>query len=104
MGLQELGVAEKAELPKGRQHRRRKALAAAKKRGVRLGGRNAQSDATAAEAQARAEALRPLFEELADLSGPACAAALNERGTPTPAGGSKWHAMQVLRVRRRLAP
>ena len=58
MGLQELGVAEKAELPKG-PHRRRKALAAAKKRGVRLGGRNAQSDATAAEAQARVGGVGP---------------------------------------------
>ena len=59
MGRQELGVAEKAELPKGSPHRRRKALAAAKKRGVRLGGRNAQSDATAAEAQARVGGVGP---------------------------------------------
>src|SRR5262249_50417666 len=76
-------------------------LAAARKRGVKLGGHNAQSDRTAADAQARAEALRPVFEELADLNGPACAAALNERNVPTPAGG-RWHAMSVLRVRRRL--
>src|SRR6516164_5004424 len=43
-------------------------LAAARKRGVKLGGRNAQSDRTAADAQARAESLREVFAELADLS------------------------------------
>jgi hypothetical protein len=68
---------------------------------VKLGGHNAQSDRTAADAQAFAEALRPVFEELAGLTNPAAAAALNERNVPTPVGG-RWHAMSVLRVRRRL--
>jgi len=76
-------------------------LAAARKRGVKLGGTNAQSDRTAADALARAEALRLVFNELAGLTNPAAAEALNERGIAAPAGG-KWHAMQVLRVRRRL--
>lgn len=76
-------------------------LAAAKKRGVKLGGRNAQSDQTEVQALARAEALRPVFAELSSLSARACAAELNTRGVEAPAGG-KWHAVQVIRVRRRL--
>ena len=39
-------------------------LAAAKRRGVKLGGRNAQSEKTKAEALARAKALRPVLAEL----------------------------------------
>jgi DNA invertase Pin-like site-specific DNA recombinase len=77
-------------------------LAAAKRRGVKLGGRNAQSDQTQAEALQRAEALRPVFEELAGLSARAAAAELNKRGIETAAGG-RWHAVQVIRVRERLA-
>ena len=61
-------------------------LAAAKKRGVKLGGRNAQSDATAAEAAARAEALRPVLAELEGLSARAIAAELNKRKIAAPAG------------------
>jgi DNA invertase Pin-like site-specific DNA recombinase len=70
-------------------------LAAARKRGVKLGGRNAQSDRTAADAQARAEALRPVLEELGALTNPAAAAVLNERRIPTPIGG-RWHARRRL--------
>jgi DNA invertase Pin-like site-specific DNA recombinase len=77
-------------------------LAAAKRRGVQLGGRNAKSDATAAEAAARAEDLRPTFTELAGLSARAAAGELNTREVPTPAGG-RWHALTVIRVRERLA-
>jgi DNA invertase Pin-like site-specific DNA recombinase len=77
-------------------------LAAAKRRGVKLGGRNAQSDQTQAEALERAEALRPVFAELEHMSARACAAALNERGIAAPNGG-QWFAMQVVRVRERLA-
>jgi len=54
-------------------------LAAAKARGVKLGGRNAQSDRTAAEAAERAERLRPILTELADLSANRAAAELNRR-------------------------
>jgi DNA invertase Pin-like site-specific DNA recombinase len=43
-------------------------LAAARKRGTKLGGRNRASDEREAEGVARAEALRPVFEELSPLS------------------------------------
>src|SRR5262249_725728 len=59
--------------------RTKAALAAAKRRGIKLGGRNARSDRTRAEALERAEALRLLFEELKGLSARACAAELNTR-------------------------
>jgi DNA invertase Pin-like site-specific DNA recombinase len=77
-------------------------LAAAKRRGVKLGGRNAQSEKTKAEALARAEALRPVLAELAHMSARAAAAELNRRKVETPARG-RWHAATVLRVRERLA-
>ena len=73
-------------------------LAVAKARGVKLGGRNAQSDRTAAE---RAERLRPILTELADLSANRAAAELNRRKVATPAGG-QWFATQVIRLRQRL--
>ena len=81
--------------------RTKASLAAAKARGVKLGGANAQSELAAKEAKARAEELRPLFTELADLSARKAAEELNHRGVPTPTGG-KWHAVTVLRVRERL--
>jgi DNA invertase Pin-like site-specific DNA recombinase len=77
-------------------------LAAAKRRGVKLGGRNAQSDKTAAEASKRAEQLRPVMAELAFLSANQAAAELNRRKITTPSGG-QWFATQVIRVRARLA-
>jgi DNA invertase Pin-like site-specific DNA recombinase len=77
-------------------------LAAAKRRGAKLGGRNAQSEKTKAEALARAESLRPVLAELAHMSARAAAAELNKRGTETPARG-RWHAATVLRVRERLS-
>jgi DNA invertase Pin-like site-specific DNA recombinase len=76
-------------------------LAAAKRRGVKLGGTNAQSLKAAAEATERAEALRPVLAELAGMSARAVAAELNKRKIQTPAGGT-WHAVQVIRVRERL--
>jgi DNA invertase Pin-like site-specific DNA recombinase len=76
-------------------------LAAAKRRGVRLGGRNAQSDKTAAEASERAERLRPILAELTGVSANQVAAELNRRKVPTPAGG-QWYATQVIRLRQRL--
>jgi hypothetical protein len=50
----------------------------------------------------RAEALRPVLAELAELSHRAAAAELNRRGITT-AEGKPWHSMQVQRVRRRLS-
>jgi DNA invertase Pin-like site-specific DNA recombinase len=76
-------------------------LAAAKRRGKKLGGRNAQSDKAAAEAAAFAERMRPILAEMEALSANRAAAVLNERGLPTAAGG-RWSAVQVVRVRRRL--
>jgi DNA invertase Pin-like site-specific DNA recombinase len=77
------------------------ALAAAKRRGVKLGGRNHTSDEREAQGMARAEALRPVFEELGDLSANGCATELNRRGVSAPNGG-KWFAVQVIRFRERL--
>jgi DNA invertase Pin-like site-specific DNA recombinase len=76
-------------------------LAAAKRRGTKLGGRNAQSDKAAAEALAFAERMRPILVEMEVFSANRAAAILNERAIPTVAG-SKWTAVQVVRVRRRL--
>jgi DNA invertase Pin-like site-specific DNA recombinase len=82
--------------------RTRLALAAAKARGVKLGGLNRQSVENREAALKRAEALRPLLTELAGLSDRAIAIEFNRRGVVTPAGG-KWHSQTVARVRARLA-
>lgn len=81
--------------------RTRVALQAAKARGVKLGGTNAQSLANRDEALQRAEELRPIFEKLAALSANAAAMELNKRRVATPKGG-RWHALTVRRLRRRL--
>ena len=77
-------------------------LAAAKRQGKEWGGTNAKSLQIKREAMERAEALRPLLTELADLPALTVASELNRRKVKTPAGG-KWHAVQVIRVRERLA-
>jgi len=53
------------------------------------------------DADKRAQALAGVFAELSGLPPTAAAVELNTRGVNAPAGG-KWHAMQVVRVRRRL--
>jgi DNA invertase Pin-like site-specific DNA recombinase len=80
--------------------RTKEGLAVAKARGQKLGnaGQSAANKAAAAE---RAEALRPVFTELAALSANAAAAELNTRGVPSASGG-KWSALTVIRVRARL--
>jgi hypothetical protein len=55
----------------------------------------------AASTLARAEELRPILTELAGQSARAIAAELNTRNLPTP-GRGPWHAVQVIRVLRRL--
>jgi hypothetical protein len=55
-----------------------------------------------AKALAFAERMRPIMAELQVLSAHRCAAVLNERGIPT-AAGRRWVAVQVRRVRQRLA-
>ena len=82
--------------------RTKDALSAAKARGVRLGGHRAQSDENRIAAEERAEALRPVLEELRGLSACKVAEELNRRGI-TAAEGGKWYAAQVIRVRGRLA-
>jgi DNA invertase Pin-like site-specific DNA recombinase len=81
--------------------RTKDALAAAKARGVVVGGMRDKSLELQAEARERAEALRPLFAELAGMSANAIAVELNARKVPTPKGGT-WHAGTVIRVQRRL--
>jgi DNA invertase Pin-like site-specific DNA recombinase len=80
--------------------RTRQALAAAKTRGTVLG--NAElAKVNHGAAIERAEALRPVFTELAGLSAHNAADELNSRNVPTPTG-AKWSAKTVLRVRARL--
>jgi len=82
--------------------RTKDALAAAKKRGVVIGGMREKSLEVQQAAAQRAEALRPVLAELVELSHRAAAAELNRRGITT-AEGKPWHSMQVQRVRRRLS-
>jgi DNA invertase Pin-like site-specific DNA recombinase len=90
--------------------RTKAALAAAKRRGVKLGGyrgttiskamRKASAEAVAKRADARAADLMPTIAELQAAGATslrAIAAGLNERGIPTARGG-KWSAVQVQRV------
>jgi DNA invertase Pin-like site-specific DNA recombinase len=92
------------------------ALAAAKKRGVKLGGnRGFMPNARMRKASAAAlekrtvdrAALAPIIEGLRK-SGvtklKAIAASLNERGIPTARGDGDWSATQVMRVLERLDP
>jgi DNA invertase Pin-like site-specific DNA recombinase len=81
--------------------RTKDALAAAKARGVVVGGMREKSLETQAAAKERAESLRPVFAELAHMSANAIAIELNARNVPTPNGG-RWHAKTVIRVQRRL--
>src|SRR6056297_1433202 len=97
--------------------RTKAALAAAKARGVKLGGhrgytpseveRAAGRDAQGARARQQAELIAPVLEELESAgitSLAAVAEALNHRGIPTSRGGDKgWTPMQVSRLRKRLA-
>ena len=82
--------------------RTKDALAAAKARGVKLGGLRDHGRELQQAAIERAKALAPLFDELAGLSHRALAAELNARKVSPPAGG-QWHGITVKRVRERLA-
>ncbi len=77
------------------------ALGAAKARGVKLGGLNAQGIKNRDAAKERAQALLPILGELNGMSARAIAAQLNVRNVPTPNGGP-WYAATVIRVQRRL--
>ncbi|EKS29760.1 recombinase family protein [Afipia felis] len=91
--------------------RTKAALAAAKARGKKLGGnrgtvlsasaRKKGRAAQTAKAQERAVDLAPVLEEMRRdgiTSLRAIAAALTEKGIPTPRGNSRWTAMQVSRL------
>jgi DNA invertase Pin-like site-specific DNA recombinase len=92
--------------------RTKAALAAAKRRGVQLGGynknpqitakaRKAGQEANARKAADRAADLAPVISELqaaGKTSLRAMAEGLNERGIPTARGAGKWSAAQVARV------
>jgi len=77
--------------------RTRAALAELKAKGKKLGGIRQK---TIEDADARAEALRPVLKE--GQSANAIAKELNAREIKTPTG-RPWHAMTVIRVQRRLA-
>jgi DNA invertase Pin-like site-specific DNA recombinase len=96
--------------------RTKAALAAAKRRGVQLGGdrggrltakaRQAGHDANAAQAQQRAKDLAPIIAELQAAgitSLRAIAAGLEQRGVPTARGG-KWSSVQVMRLLEATSP
>jgi DNA invertase Pin-like site-specific DNA recombinase len=97
--------------------RTKAALAAAKRRGVKLGGDrgvipNARSHKASAEAlrlrtAARAADLAPIIKELqaaGKTSLRAIAEGLNAQGIPTARGEGEWTATQVMRVLERLDP
>src|SRR6266404_7478505 len=77
------------------------ALGAAKARGVKLVGLNAQGIKNRDAAKERAQALLPILVELNGMSARAIAAQLNVRNVLTPNGGP-WYAVTVIRVQRRL--
>jgi DNA invertase Pin-like site-specific DNA recombinase len=83
------------------KQRTKAALAAVKAKGKALDGMRAQSLETQREARERAEALRPVFTELAGLSANALSRELNRRGVPG-ATGKPWSPVMVIRVRKRL--
>ena len=79
-------------------------LAAAKARGVKLGGPRLPeiNQTRQAGAQERARAIAPILSELAEMSARSVAAELNARQVETPSG-APWSAKTVIRVRERLA-
>ena len=80
--------------------RTRKALAAAKARGVKLGN-PAQAQANAAAAAARDAALRETLRPMSGMPSRAIAEKLNELGIGAPRGGA-WAHKSVLRMMARL--
>jgi DNA invertase Pin-like site-specific DNA recombinase len=95
--------------------RTKEALAAAKRRGVRLGGtrggrptartRKLATEAIQARASAKAADIAPIIAELQAAgvtSQTGLAKSLTEKGIPTPRGGDRWTATQVARVLERI--
>jgi hypothetical protein len=99
-----------------RRTRTKRALAAAKARGQKLGGFRGHKltaddgangrKARSATARARAADLAPIIARLdpdGALSLRALAAKLTAEGLPTPAGAALWTAATVARVKAKLA-
>jgi DNA invertase Pin-like site-specific DNA recombinase len=78
-------------------------LAAARERGVKLGGPRLPeiNESRRVESVARAKAIAPVLAELAGRSARAAAAELNVRQVETPSG-APWSAKTVIRARERL--
>ena len=81
--------------------RTREALAELKAQGKKLGGLRPKTAMRIQAADERAEALRPVFTQLRELSANAIARELNARQIATPSG-KPWSAVTVLRVQHRL--
>lgn len=77
-------------------------LAAAKKRGVKLGGWTRGSEKSRQAADTFAGKMHAVMRELADQSAHAAAAELNRREVGSATGG-KWYAATVIKLRERLA-
>ena len=73
-------------------------LAAAERRGAKLGGWTAGSERSAQAAADLAKRMRPVMIELASLSAHQAAAELNRRGIKSATGG-KWYAATVIKLR-----
>jgi len=96
--------------------RTKEVLAAAKARGVKLGGnrgviisaeaREISRSTRQAASEARAADLAPVIAERLQAAGVTSlgglARGLSERGIPTARGGAKWTAVQVSRVLARI--
>ncbi|WP_407184787.1 recombinase family protein [Bradyrhizobium centrosematis] len=80
--------------------RTRQALAAAKRRGVKLGNPKAAAQ-NKRDADAYAETLRPTIASLAGRTTRAIAAHLNAEGIMTARGG-QWRPTTIMRLQRRL--
>lgn len=76
-------------------------IALAQRRGKAVGGWTAGSERAKNEADQMADRMRPVMAEFVDLSAHATALELNRRKVATPTG-KRWHAVTILRLRKRI--